>query len=280
MIKMDIIETTVTPILNFISELMHNPITRVILCLILLFLGWKLIGWAVRNLSKSKMADKMDPTLHKFFTGAIMVTLRVILIACIVGTMGVQTASITTVIASAGAAIALALQGGLSNIAGGITIMFLRPFSLGDFITVAGVSGTVADINLFYTLLKTPDNRHITVPNASAANSIVTNVSVEECRRVDFTFGVAYGTDTELVRQTLLEIADKHELVVKEEGKEPFCRLSEFGDSSINFVLRVWTKSADYWTVNFDINEAVKTAFEQKGIEIPFPQRDIHIINK
>lgn len=277
---MDLIENTLTPILNFISELMDNPITRVILCLIFLCLGWKLIGWAVKKLSNSKMADKTDPTLHRFFTSAIIIALRVILIACVVGTMGVQTASITTVIASAGAAIALALQGGLSNIAGGITIMFLRPFSLGDFITVADVSGTVVDINLFYTRLRTPDNRHITVPNASAANSIVTNVSVEECRRLDFTFGVAYGTDTELVRQTLLEIADKHELVVKEEGKEPFCRLSEFGDSSISFVLRVWAKNDDYWTVNFDINEAVKAAFEEKGIEIPFPQRDIHIISK
>lgn len=277
---MEFLENTVTPILNFISELMNNPITRVILCLIILCVGWKLIGWSVKKLSKSKLADKADPTLHKFINGAIIVVLRVILLACVVGTMGVQTASITTVIASAGAAIALALQGGLSNIAGGITIMVLRPFSLGDFITVAGESGTVVDINLFYTRLKTPDNRHITVPNASAANSVVTNVSIEQCRRVDFTFGVAYGTDTELVRQTLLEIADKHELVMKEEGKEPFCRLTNFGDSSIDFVLRVWTKNADYWTVNFDIKEAVKTAFEQKGIEIPFPQRDIHIINK
>lgn len=248
--------------------------------LIVLVIGMKVAKWIVKKVDNSKRMQKVEPTVRMFTVTALSIALKVVVIISVITILGVPTATLTAGVAAAGAAIALGLQGGLSNVAGGITILLVKPFRVGDFITIGGDAGTVMEVNLFYTRLKTPDNRHISIPNGSAANSVVINNSEEELRRVDFVFNVAYGTDTELVRKTLLEVASQHACVINEEGKEPFSRLASFGESSLDFNLRVWTKASDYWTVFFDINENVKAEFEKQNIEIPFPQRDVHIISK
>jgi len=200
------------------------------------------------------------------------------LIVTIIAILGVPTASVVAVIASAGVAVGLALQGSLSNLAGGIMILIFRPFKLDDFIDAGGFSGTVTDIGIFYTTLKTGDNKSVTIPNGSLMNDKVVNYSVHDTRRVDFTFSVAYGTDVEKVKTILLEEAGKHEKALKDPA--PFCRMAKQNASSLDFVLRVWVNSGDYWAVNFDILEAVNNRFKAEGIEIPFNQLDVNVKNK
>ena len=154
-------------------------------------------------------------------------------------------------------------------------ILVLRPFRVGDFVEVSGNSGTISDIGIFYTVLTTGDNKVVTSPNGTVMGDTITNYSTKETRRVDLIFSVAYGTDVEKVKSILLEEADKHELVLKDPA--PFARLSKQNDSSLDFTMRVWVESKNYWTVNFDLTESVKEAFDKAGIEIPFPQMDVHM---
>ena len=224
--------------------------------------------------NNKKLQEKTDKTVQIFAEKAISITVKIILVVIAVAIIGIPMASVIAVIAAAGATIGLALQGGLSNIASGIILLVNKPFIVGDYIEAGSKSGTVLEINLFNTVLRTPDNKRIIISNTAVMNSEIVNYSTETTRRVDFTVSVAYGTDTELVRTTLLSIAEGHALSLKDPA--PMCRLSKFGDSSIDFTLRIWVNSADYWTVNFDVNEAIKTAFEEKNISIPFPQMDVH----
>ena len=189
--------------------------------------------------------------------------------------LGIETTAIAAAIASAGLAIGLAMQGSLSNFAGGIMILIFKPFSIGDFIDNGTHSGTVTDIGIFYTTLETVDNKVVTIPNGALSNQSVTDYSAKEIRRLDLTFSVSYDSDIDLVKSTLKELAFAHELVMKE--PEPFVRLGEQGDSALVFYLRVWVKSSDYWTVNFDMMEASKKIFDKRGISIPYPQMDVHL---
>ncbi len=261
-----------------IGDTVTSALMTLIWGLLVLFIGLAVSKWIVKKVKNSKRMQKVEATVRMFTVTALSIALKVIVVIATITILGVPTATLTAGVAAAGAAIALGLQGGLSNVAGGITILLVKPFKVGDFITVGSDAGTVLEVNLFYTKLKTGDNRHISIPNGSAANSVVINNSEEETRRVDFVFNVAYGTDTELVRSTLLKIANEHPAVLKD--TEPFSRLASFGESSLDFNLRVWTNASDYWTVFFDINETVKAEFEKLNIEIPFPQRDVHIISK
>ena len=156
--------------------------------------------------------------------------------------------------------------------------MILRPFHIGDFVEIDGNSGTIKDVGIFYTVITTPDNKVITIPNGAVMADSITNYSVNDNRRIDLVFGVAYGTDVERVKQILLEEADKHELVLKDPA--PFARLSKQNESSLDFTMRVWTKKDDYWTVNFDLLERINARFEAEGIEVPFNQLDVHVINQ
>lgn len=274
------IETFFVNLWASLGATVTSALMKLLWAALVLVIGLKVAKWIAKKVDKSKRMQKVEPTVRMFTVTAISIALKVVVIISVITILGVPTATLTAGVAAAGAAIALGLQGGLSNVAGGITILLVKPFKVGDFITVGGDAGTVMEVNLFYTRLKTADNRHISIPNGSAANSVVINNSEEEFRRVDFVFNVAYGTDTELVRSTLLDIANKHTCVLQEEGKKPTSRLASFGESSLDFNLRVWSKASDYWTVFFDINETVKAEFEKKNIEIPFPQRDVHIISK
>ena len=242
---------------------------------LVVFVGYLLIKWLTKRMENSKFAKKNDPTVVRILQNFTRIGLYIVLVISVVAILGVPMASVITVIASAGVAIGLALQGALSNLAGGIMILLFRPFRLGDFVEVAGATGTVTDIGIFYTTVTTGDNRTAVVPNGAVMGATILNYSVNDTRRVDFVFNVAYGTDVERVKAILLEEANRHSLVLRD--KEPFCRLSKQAESSLDFTLRVWVKSSDYWTVNFDILEAVNARFAAEGIEIPFNQLDVNL---
>ena len=192
--------------------------------------------------------------------------------------IGIETTSFIAVLGAAGLAIGLALQGSLSNFAGGVLVLMFRPYKVGDFIDAQGVMGTVHEIQIFNTILKTPDNKVIIVPNGAISNGIITNFSMEATRRVDFVFGIGYSDDIAKAKATI-------ERLISEDGRalsdpEPQIVVSELADSSVNITTRVWVNASDYWGLFFDLTEKVKLTFDQEGISIPFPQRDVHVIQE
>ena len=242
---------------------------------IVLIVGLKLSKWSVGIWKKSKGYQKIDNTVAHFLANAFKAALYIIVIITSVIMIGIPAASIITILGSAGVAIGLALQGSLSNLAGSIMIMIFRPFKIGDYIEGNGVAGTVEDITMFYTVVKTPDNKVITIPNGALSNGNITNYSKMDLRRVDFNITVAYGTDVDEVKAILTEIAGANKLVLTDPA--PFVALKEHGKDGISFTLRVWVNSGDYWTVNFGTLEEIYNVFNQRGIEIPLPQLDIHV---
>ena len=248
---------------------------KLLACVLVLIIGKVVIKWTVKLMTKSKFAQKNDKTVVTVLSHFVSAALYVLLVVIIIGILGIPTASVIAVIASAGVAIGLALQGALSNIAGGIMILILRPFKVGNFVDIGGYAGSVTDIGIFYTVLTTGDNKVITIPNGTVMSSNIINNSAKDTRRVDFVFGVAYGTDVDRVKAILLDEAAKHELVLKD--PEPMARLSVQNASSLDFTMRVWVESKDYWTVNFDLLETLNNRFAAEGIEIPFNQLDLNI---
>lgn len=264
--------------LNTLASVGLDALLRIIGVIALVLVGFKLAKFFANKFEKSSAAEKFDPTMKNVFKTMILWGVRAIVIIMICGMLNVPTASLIAVISSIGVTIGLALQGGLSNIAGGIMIVLFRPFRVGDCINSGSYTGVVIDIGLFYTTLRTGDNSHVVIPNGVITGATIVNYSEEETRRVDMTFSVAYDSDTELVRKVLLATAGNHALVLQD--PEPVVVLSEHGDSALVFTMRVWTKNADYWTVNFDLKEDVKRAFDQFKISIPYPQMDVHVVEK
>lgn len=250
---------------------------KLIAALVVLIVGHFVVKMVMKMIKKSKFLAKAEVTVSHFLINILNISLKILLIVSVIAILGVPMTSVIAVIASAGVAIGLALQGALSNLAGGIMILIFKPFRIGNFIDIGSHSGTVEDIGIFYTVLKTPDNKEVTIPNGTIMSSSIVNYSVHDTRRVDFTFSVAYGTDVDRVKSILLEEAGKHELVLKDPS--PFSRLSVQNASSLDFTLRVWVNSADYWTVNFDLLENVNERFIKENIEVPFNQLDVHISN-
>lgn len=254
-----------------------NIAGKLIASLVVWIVSAFLIKLLLKGLAKSRLFAKMETTVSHFLQSFIKIVLYVVMVVAIIGIMGVPMASVITVIASAGVAIGLALQGALSNFAGGIMLLLFHPFRIGSFIEVAGHSGTVKDIGIFYTVLTTTDNREITIPNGAVMDSSIINVSANDTRRVEWKFSVAYGNAPDKVTEILLDEVRKHELVLTDE--EPFCRLSAQADSALEFTLRAWCKRDDYWQLHFDILESVNNRFVEEGIEVPFNQLDVHVIN-
>ncbi|MBE6554383.1 MAG: mechanosensitive ion channel [Ruminococcaceae bacterium] len=248
---------------------------KLLACLVVLLVGKVVIKWVNKFMTKSKFAEKNDKTVVTVLSHFVSAALYVLLVVIIIGILGIPTASVIAVIASAGVAIGLALQGALSNIAGGIMILILRPFKVGNFVEIAGQSGTVTDVGIFYTVLTTGDNRVVTIPNGTVMGENIVNYSAKDTRRVDFVFGVAYGSDIERVKAILLDEASKHELALKDPA--PMARLSAQNASSLDFTMRVWVEGANYWTVKFDLTERITDRFTAEGIEIPFNQLDVTI---
>ncbi len=221
---------------------------------------------------------KADPAIVSFAGSLIYILVLTFAILAALAKFGIQTASFVAILGAAGFAVGFALQGSLSNFAAGVLILAFRPFRVGDFIDAAGVMGTVKDIHLFTTILATPDNVQIIVPNSKLYGDIIKNFSANETRRVDLVVGIGYGSSIQEAYETIDSILKQDERVLSDPA--PQIAVSELADSSVNFVVRPWVKAADYWAVKFDVTRKIKETFDQKGIEIPFPQRTVHMVSK
>ena len=246
---------------------------KIITALVILVVGLFLIKLIINSAKKIMQRRDVDITLQKFLSNLGGWILKIILFITVISQLGVATTSFAAIIAAAGLAIGLALQGSLANFAGGVLIMIFKPFKIGDFIQAQGESGTVKEIEIFTTKLNTPDNKEIIIPNGKLSNDNIINYSTEDTRRVDLTFGVGYDSDIKKTKETILEVANSHPLILKDPAVA--VNVSELADSSINFFIRCWVKSGDYWTVKFDMTEQIKEALDKAGIEIPYPHRVI-----
>ncbi len=237
--------------------------------------------WIVRGLRSAvrRMMEKskVDPIIIGFTCSITYITLLAFVIVAALGQLGIQTTSFIAILGAAGLAIGLALQGSLANFAAGFLMIIFRPFKVGDFIEGAGVSGVVQAIQIFTTTLKTGDNKTIIIPNAKLSGDNITNYSAQETRRVDMTVGVAYDVELAHVKNVLNDIISKDERILADPA--PKVVVAELADSSVNFVVRVWAKTSDYWGIKFDMTETIKNRFDAEGIGIPFPQHDIHIVS-
>lgn len=235
--------------------------------------------WCVKGFSRllvsTMNARKIDETVVSFMRNIVYYALLTIVIVVALGQVGVQTASFVAIIGAAGLAVGFALQGSLSNFAAGVLVILFRPFKLGDFVEAGGTAGVVNEISIFSTILKTPDNKTVIVANSAVMGGNITNYSTEPTRRVDILVGVSYGSSIQKVKSSLQSIADAESRLLGD--KEVTIAVSELADSSVNLVFRVWVKTADYWGVKFDLTEQIKLRFDEEGIDIPFPQMDVHV---
>jgi small conductance mechanosensitive channel len=217
----------------------------------------------------------VDESLRGFLKSLFSILLKIMLIISIASMIGIEMTSFIAILGAAGLAVGLALSGTLQNFAGGVIILLLKPFKVGDFIEAQGYMGTVKQIQIFNTILKTPDNKTIIIPNGGLSTSSMTNFSTEPQRRVDMKFGIGYGDDTDKAKKVIMSLVEADERILKE--PEPFVAVSELGDSSVNFVVRVWVNAADYWGVYFDMHNNIYNTFNKEGLNIPFPQMDVHL---
>lgn len=251
---------------------------KLLAVILLVIVGLKAIKWLKKWIRTSEKLDKVDSSLRSFAVSFISVVLYAILFVTVLMILGVPATSFVAVLTTCAAAIGLALQGSLSNFAGGIMILLFKPFKVGDYIEASGESGVVSEISVVYTELLTLDNKRITIPNGTLTNSVIENYSSEELRRVDLTFKTSYDCDMETVKSVIKKVIDSNPMALK--NPEPFVRLSEHSDSALTYTVRIWCKNADYWDVNFDTIENVKKAFDENGIQIPYNQIDVHVNNK
>lgn len=266
---------------NIVAELLKwlaNAGVKILVAFVVIFISFPVINHFTNVIKKICIKKKIDKTIGKSLRYVFKFGTKILVICFLLGYLGFDTASISALIATLGLGVGLAVQGSLSNFAGGVLIILTRPFKIDDYIETQGISGTIEDIHIIYTILRTPDNKVIHIPNGTLANSTITNYSSKDTRRVDFTFSIAYDADYLKAEQIILDICKSHSLVLDDPA--PVCRLSEYADSAIKLVLRVWTLSSDYWNVYFDINESVKNEFDAAGISIPYNQLDVHIDNK
>jgi small conductance mechanosensitive channel len=243
--------------------------------IVIFYVGRLAVRLITRGIHKVMTSQEVDQTLVSFVTNLVSMILLVIVVIAAVGALGVQTTSFIAIIGAAGLAVGLALQGSLSNFASGVLIIIFRPYKVGDFIEGAGIAGVVVDVQILTTILKTGDNKQIIVPNSQIMGGIITNYSANETRRVDMVVGVSYEDDLDKVRSTIEELIAADDRILDDPA--PTIAVSELADSSVNFVVRPWVNTPDYWGVMFDLTEAIKKRFDQEGISIPFPQQDVHL---
>jgi small conductance mechanosensitive channel len=245
---------------------------------IVLFIAFKIINLIAKKFKKTMEKKNRDKTITKVGYSIIRKGGKLLVFLGFLGYVGIDTAGIGSIIASLGVGVGLAVQGSLSNLAGGLIILLMRPFRIGDYIEAQGEGGTVEDIQIFYTYIVTPDNKVIMIPNGSLANGNIRNYSTKEFRRVDFEFSISYDEDFERAKKVIWEVIENTEFVLMD--PQPFVRVKTHGESTINIVTRVWTKNEHYWDVYFDMMESIKTNFDKSNIEIPYNQLDVHIKEK
>lgn len=254
-------------LLGKLIELGTEAGSKILLALVVFLIGKIVIGRVLKLVERGRLVSRMDPTVHSFMNNFVKIGLYVILVVSIIGILGVPMASIVTVLASAGVAVGMALQGALGNLAGGIMVLIFRPFQIGDYVAVAGAEGTVKEIALFYTTLDTPDNRRITVPNGNLMNANVENFTVVGNRRMDLIFTCARGEDVDRVQDLMLDVMNRNPMVFKDPA--PFASLSGGTKDSMEFTARVYMKTEDYWDVNYALLQDITKAMGAAGVEAP-----------
>lgn len=252
-----------------------NLSARVLIALAIFFIGRWIIRYLRKLLRRMMERRAVEASLKSFLLNLVSITLTLFLIIVIIGILGIDTTSFVAIFASAGLAIGMALSGTLQNFAGGVMILIFKPFRVGDFIEAQGQTGTVKEIQLFNTVINTTDNKTIMIPNGGISTGIINNYSKESLRRVEWTFGIGYGDDYDLAKATIASMLDQDERVLKDPAY--FIAVSSLGDSSVNIVVRAWTSTGDFWSVFFDMNEKVYKQFPIVGLNIPYPQMDVHI---
>lgn len=253
--------------------LIYGP--RLIGALLTLIIGMWVISIIRRIIRKRFEKRDMESSLRGFLNSMIGILLKVLLWITVIGMMGVEMTSFIAIIGAVGFAIGMALSGTLQNFAGGVMILLFKPFKSGDFIDAQGYTGTVNEIQIFNTILKTPDNKTVIIPNGGLSTSAMVNFSTEPRRRVDFVFGIGYGDDVDKAKQVLLNLINNDSRILKD--PKPFVAVKELADSSVNIVVRVWAEAANYWGIYFDLTENVYKTFDKEGLNIPFPQMDVHV---
>jgi small conductance mechanosensitive channel len=243
--------------------------------IVIFYVGRIAVRLVTKGLRRVMKAREVDKTLVSFISNLVNMILMVIVVIAAVGALGVQTTSFIAILGAAGLAVGLALQGSLSNFASGVLIIIFRPYKVGDFIEGAGIAGAVVDVQILTTILKTGDNKQIIVPNSQIMSGIITNYSANDTRRVDMVVGVSYEDDLDKVRSTIEGLIAAEDRILDDPA--PTVAVSELADSSVNFVVRPWVNTADYWGVMFDLTEAIKKRFDKDGISFPFPQQDVHL---
>lgn len=264
-----------TDIDAFVSNFVIPWGINIILALATFIVGRWVAAILLKVVKKLLNKSKMDEILVNFITSIINSILLLFIVIAAMDQLGVDTTSLIALLGAAGLAVGLAMQNSLQNFAAGVMLIVFRPFKAGDYVEAGGTSGTVENISIFSTIMRTPDNREVIVPNGSIYNGTITNYSARATRRVDMVFGIGYGDDLLKAKQILSDILAADERVLAD--PEPLIAVGELGDSSVNFNVRPWVKSADYWSVKFDLTERIKLAFDENGISIPFPQMDVHL---
>lgn len=260
---------------DWISEMAVLYGIKLISALVTLVIGLWIIKILTNALGRFMDRRNMDGSLRGFLKSIIGIALKVMLLISVIGMMGIEMTSFIAVLGAVGLAIGMALSGTLQNFAGGVIILIIKPFKVGDYIEAQGYAGSVREIQIFNTILKTPDNVTIVIPNGGLSTGSVKNYSTEALRRVDFVFGIAYGDDYDKAKVVITRLIEADERILKEPA--PFIVLSELADSSVNITVRVWSKASDYWGIKFDLTEKVYKEFPEEGLNIPFPQMDVHV---
>ena len=251
---------------------------RYLIAFFIMLICLKIIDLVCKRFYKRLIKKQADATISKVFVGITSKALKILVFLMFLAYIGIETASVSAVIAACSVGLGLAVQGALSNFAGGILIILTRPFRIGDYIEAQGKSGTVEDIHLFYTEVVTVDNVVNMIPNGILANGVITNKSMKDTRRVDEVFPISYDADFKKAEAVIIDICKKNKLIFTDPA--PFCRISNYGDSSIDLTCRVWVKATDYWDVHFYLLEEVKRAFDLNDIEIPYNKMDLYVVNK
>ena len=263
---------------EFTHDVLFKEVPKIIIALIVLWIGLKLIKLIVKAMKKMLDRRNVEVSLQSFLLSMTDIALKVMVVIAVLGMFGIQTTSFIAVLGAAGLAVGMALQGTLQNFAGGVIILLLKPFKVGDYIDSAGVQGTVKHIQIFNTIVETPDKKMVIAPNTDLATKTLVNYSRSENRRVDIKVGIAYGESVDSARAALLELAKSYSKVIEEPA--PMVVVTALADSAVSLELRVWVKNADYWDTFFYLNQAVYDKLNAVGISIPFNQMDVHIINK
>jgi small conductance mechanosensitive channel len=277
--KEGIKQLATTPVSDWLPDLVKTYVVplglKLLAAVIVLVLGRWVIKMIKKWMANGLMSRHGDATLHSFLSNLVSVVLYFFLIMAIVGILGINTSSLVALLASAGLAVGMSLGGTLQNFAGGVLIIMFRPFKVGDFIAAQGMEGIVSEIQIFNTHLLTTDNKEVILPNGALATGVMTNYSKQETRRVDWLFSIAYGDDYDKAKRVLRGLCDEDSRILK--TPEPFVQLSKLNESSVDITVRAWVNSADYWAVFFSMNEKVYKTFAAEGLNIPFPQMDVHM---